>query len=277
MTQSDLSAFFDRCLNSPEQSKSNIPPLFNTFYNRGTGCTDVTVKNSIKYQNSSTTPPFQLLFTIATICINFFRSLQSKSNLPNSRRSRDSSSRGEHVPGIVQKLRKKGLTSMPGPWVITVVSFGEPRNELFFTDARFLLLLLLLLLLLQHSPSLSLSRSQFQAERVVCRSWEERTGCVNGLATIQRKCGSLGQPMGAGVATRGWQRSLPRRPSLFFFFFFFFFVRGSLLVLDHRIVSRSFYPLVRGCESWTWQARPSPSIRPLTLLLRWTGFLDFWM
>lgn len=120
--------------------------------------------------------------------------------------------------------------------------------------------------------SLSLSRSQFQAERVVCRSWEERTGCVNGLATIQRKCGSLGQPMGAGVATRGWQRSLPRRPSLFFFFFF---VRGSLLVLDHRIVSRSFYPLVRGCESWTWQARPSPSIRPLTLLLRWTGFSIF--
>lgn len=63
---------------------------------------------------------------------------------------------------------------MAGPWVITVVSFGEPRTNFFSVAGA------------RCSPSLSFSFSRRRFS-----SQHESTACVNGLATIQRKCGPL--------------------------------------------------------------------------------------
>lgn len=59
---------------------------------------------------------------------------------------------------------------MAGPWVITVVSFGEPRTNFFSVAGA------------RCSLPLSLSLVAVSAAS---------TACVNGLATIQRKCGPL--------------------------------------------------------------------------------------
>lgn len=94
----------------------------------------------------------------------------------------------EHVSAMDRPSRsfvpslnvKKRLTSMAGPWVITVVSFGEPKKKKKKNETVSV-----------GGCTLPFSLSLFLFAVAVSAASARGRACVNGLATIQRKCGPL--------------------------------------------------------------------------------------